>query len=78
MADKPSCLRAESGQTRQNVNQRMISVVHASAPGILQEEPGVDAGWVGRQDGLSFSFQHRSEATVGIGLIFPPLRLKYA
>jgi hypothetical protein len=56
----------------------MISVVHASAPGILQEEPGVDAGWVGRQDGLSFSFQHRSEATVGIGLIFPPLHLKYA
>jgi len=24
IADKPSCLRAETGQTRQNVNQRMI------------------------------------------------------
>jgi hypothetical protein len=37
----------------------MISVVHASAPGILQEEPGVDAGWVERQDGLLLCYQSR-------------------
>ena len=38
------CLRAETGQTRLNVNQRMISVLPASAPGIHQECPGVVRG----------------------------------
>src|SRR5271154_4446400 len=49
------CLRAETGQTRLNVNQRMISVLPASAPGILHECSGGGAGnAVARQEGFFY------------------------